>query len=48
VETHLANIFDKIEVHSRGELVDSLLNRRPTNGLPLDGDSPPHRRSRRS
>lgn len=49
VETHLANIFDKIEVHSRGELVDSLLNRRPSNGMPrVAGDSPPHRRSRRS
>jgi DNA-binding CsgD family transcriptional regulator len=49
VETHLANIFDKIEVHSRGELVDSLLNRRSPNGKPRPaGEAHPDHRSRRS
>lgn len=47
VETHLANIFDKIDVHSRGELVDSLLNRKSSNGRPrATGESHPHHRSR--
>ena len=43
VETHLANIFDKIDVHSRSELVDSLLNRKPPG--PIDADK--NRRLRR-
>lgn len=48
VETHLANIFDKFDVHSRSELVDSLLNRKPLNGKPrAAGDAHPSRRSRR-
>ena len=53
VETHLANIFDKFDVHSRSELVDSLhhrkpLNRKPLNGKPrAAGDAHTSRRSRR-
>ena len=54
VETHVANIFDKLDVHSRGELVDNLLNRKPLNGTPVR-DKPdtvekarPRRRPRRS
>jgi len=47
VETHLANIFDKFDVHSRSELVDSLLNRKPLNGNPrAAGDAHPSRQSR--
>jgi DNA-binding CsgD family transcriptional regulator len=48
VETHLANIFDKLDVHSRGDLVDSLLNRISHNGKSRTaGDAPPSRRLRR-
>jgi DNA-binding CsgD family transcriptional regulator len=53
VETHLANIFDKFDVHSRSELADSLLNRKPLKRKPLNGkpqaagDAHPSRRSRR-
>jgi DNA-binding CsgD family transcriptional regulator len=50
VETHLANIFDKFNVHSRGELVDFLRNGRPSiNGMPRTaGKSAGQYRSRRS
>jgi DNA-binding CsgD family transcriptional regulator len=54
VETHVANIFDKLDVHSRVELVDSLLNRKPLKGAPAKDTAPitettrPRRRSRRS
>ena len=48
VETHLANIFDKLDVHSRGDLVDALLSRKPLNGkVRAAGGAHPSRRSRR-
>ena len=54
VETHLANIFDKLDVHSRNELVDTLLNRKPPPNASSNGKAHtpnierPSRRPRRT